>query len=176
VFRRANTAAMTPGIRRFLSFLSACAIAASILAYIYSFFGAPVDKILPWLLLLFFGFVALTIPMFALEYPASKAWNWTWKEWTRGMPSWVAPCSWLLQLVFVVHLAWAFVQSGPGVPGIVDGQYVIESGGRILKVLTQAEYIRLREATVREGATAMIAAYFPPMTYWWFRQSPPHRE
>ena len=164
---------MTPTIRKLLAGFAACAIALSLFAYIYSFFGAPVDKILPWSLILFFELMALTVPIHIIEYPASKAWKWNWtlKEWARGMPRWVTPCSWLLQLVFLVHFIWSAVQTGPGVPDIVDGQYVLGSHGRILKILTPVEYLRLREDEMRLLATVMISLYFYPMMYWWFRQS-----
>jgi hypothetical protein len=162
---------MAPTIRKILACLSACAIALSVLVYVYSFFGAPVDKILPCVVILFVGWMALIVPIYILEYPASSAWNWTLKEWARGLPNWVAPCLWLLELVTVVHFFWSAVQIWPGVPEIVDGQYVLGSGGRILEILTRAEYIRLMEGILRALATIMISLYFVPMMYWWFRRS-----
>jgi hypothetical protein len=161
---------MTPSFRKILAGLSACAIALSVFAYVYSFFSARVDKILPWAVILFLGWMVLTVPIYLVEYPASKAWNWQLKEWARGMPSWVAPCSWLLGLVAVAHFFWSAVQIWPGVPEIVDGQYVLGSGGRMLEILTRAEYLRLMEGILRALATIMISLYFVPMMYWWFRQ------
>src|SRR6266850_6252630 len=163
---------MTPA-RRFLAFLSACAIALSVFAYVFSFFGAPVDKILPWSLVLFLGIIALIVPIYFLEYPASRKWNWSWKEWARGMPSWVAPCFWLLELFAATHFVWFALHSGAGVPDIIDGQYVLDSHGQIVKILTREEYLSLREAFLRVVATIMISLYFVPMMYWWFRQSRP---
>jgi hypothetical protein len=167
--------AMNPIIHKFLAVLSACAMAASILSYMYSFFGAPVDKILLWgFLLLIPGWIALFLPMYVLEYPLSRAPSFSWKGFARGMPSWVAPCSWLLSVIFVAHLVWLAVQNGWGVPEIVNGQYVLSSRGRILKLLTQAEYLALTEAELRAFTTAMISLYFVPMVYWWFRRT--HRQ
>jgi hypothetical protein len=54
----------------------------------------------------------------------------------------------------------------------MDGQYVLDSHGRILKVLTQAEYVTLKEALLRIFATLMSTCYFMPMMYWWFRRNP----
>jgi len=165
---------MMPIIHRFLAFLSACCIAASILGYMYSFSGTSVDKILLWgLLLLIPGWMALLVPMYVLEYPLSRTPSFCWKGFARGMPSWVAPCSWLLSLIAIAHLVWLAVQNGWGVPEIVNGQYVLESRGRILKVLTQAEYLALTEAELRAFTTMMIYFYFVTMMYWWFRQSRP---
>ena len=163
---------MIPMTRKFLAVLSACVIAAGILAYVYSFFGALVDRILLWgALLLIPGWMALLLPMYVLEYPLSRAPSFCWKGFARGMPSWVAPCSWLLSLIAIAHLVWLAVQNGWGVPEIVNGQYVLESRGRILKVLTQAEYLVLTEAELRAFTTMMIYFYFVTMMYWWFRRS-----
>jgi len=165
---------MMPIIHRFLAFLSACCIAASVFGYMCSFFGAPVDKILLWgALLLIPGWMALLLPMYVLEYPLSRAPSFCWKGFARGMPSWVAPCSWLLSLIAIAHLVWLAVQNGWGVPEIVNGKYVLDSRGRILKVLTHAEYLALTEAFLRAFTAMMISFYFVTMMYWWFRQSRP---
>ena len=166
--------AMSPIIHKFLAVLSACAIAASILSYMYSFFGAPVDKILLWESLLLIPWMALIVPIYVLEYPSSRAPSFCWKGFARGMPSWVAPCSWLLSVIFVAHLAWLAVLNGPGVPDIVNGQYVLRSRGRILKLLTQAEYLALMEAELRAITTLMISFYFVTMMYWGSRRT--HRQ
>jgi hypothetical protein len=161
---------MNPAIAKFLAFFSACGFIASILGYIYSFLGEPVDKILFWgFLLLLPAWMAMFVPMYVLEYPQSRTVSFCLKGFARGMPSWVAPCSWLLQLVAVAHLVWCGTQSGMGVPAIVNGQYVLDSRGRILKVLTQAEYLRLREGFARTFSIVMISFYFVIMMYWSFR-------
>jgi hypothetical protein len=169
--RMGNTEVMTPAIRRVFAFLSACGIAACVLAYIYSFFAGQVDTILPWWVLLILVGMALVAPIYALEYPSSRAPSFSWKGFARGMPSWVAPCFWVLSLIAIAHFVWSAAQDGLGVPAIVDGQYVLDNHGRILKVLTQAEYLTLKAAELRALATMMISVYFVPLVYWWFRRS-----
>jgi len=75
-------------------------------------------------------------------------------------------------LVALAHFVWCVVHYGWGAPEIVDGQYVLDSRGRILKVLTQAEYLKLRAVGARAIATILIYFYFTPMMYWWFRRNP----
>jgi hypothetical protein len=154
-----------------LAFLSASGIAMCILAYIESFFGATIGSSRAWIILLVIGVFALGIPVQILEYPASKALAFYWKGFARGMPIWVVPCARLLLLTALAHFVWFAVHSGWGVPAIVDGQYVIDARGHILRVLTQAEYLTLEEAWLRGVASIMIACYFVPMTYWWFRRN-----
>jgi hypothetical protein len=160
---------MVPIKRRFIAILSACVIAANILAYIYSFFGAPVGKILPWMIPLVLGLIVLLIPII-VDYPASRSLSFAGKLCLLGMPSWAARCFWLVQLFAIGNFAWFASQSGWGVPAIMDGQYVSRARGHILKMLTQAEYFTLMEAELRMFAAFMIFFYFPPMMYWWYRR------
>jgi hypothetical protein len=165
-----KTMASTPPIRNLLAFLSACCIAASVLAYIWSFFGAPVDAIFPWEIPLMLGAIAQILPVYVLEYPASRAWFSFWKELVRDMPTWVAPCAKILLLNFVAHLAWFALHSRWGVPEILDGQYVLAARGHVLKVISQAEYLTLSEAELRTFSALLIYFYFMHMTYWWYRR------
>ena len=162
---------MSPTTRGFLALLSACGIAACIPVYIESFSGATIDNSWRWLLLLGIGVFAVGMPIHILEYPSSKNWNFYWKEFARGMPSWVVAFECLLVLVVIAHFVWYYLQGGFGVPGIKDGEYVLDNRGRILKVLTQAEYFTLQEAQLRIVASLIISSYFMPMMYWWFRRN-----
>ncbi len=162
---------MASNSRRILAALSACVIIANFFAYIYSFFGASVERIYPWFIPFILGWVVLFSPIYAREYPASRSPSFALKGFARGMPNWVAPCSWLLLLVAIAHFLWFAVHSGWGVPAILDGQYVLAARGHILKVLTQGEYLRLSGAGARMFAAMMVYFYFVPMVYWWFRRN-----
>jgi len=154
--------------RRFLAALSACGLAASIAGYIGSFSWASADNIFRWYIPLLLGWMALFVPIYVLEYPASRLPSFALKGFSRGMPGWVAPCSWLLSLIALTHFVWFAVHSGWGVPTILDGQSVLDARGHVLKVLTQAEYFKLRAAGARAFATMLIYFYFTPVMYWWF--------
>lgn len=167
---------VTPDIRRFFAFLSACGIAVSVFVYIESFSGAAIASSWRWEVVLGTGVVALGISIHILEYPSSNNRNFYWKGFERGIPSWVIRSNHLLMLVVIMHFAWYFVLGGFGIPAIKDGQYVLANHGRILRVLTQAEYVLLNEAQLRIFATLMIASYFMPTMYWWFRRNPQNVE
>jgi hypothetical protein len=154
--------------RRFLAVLSACGLAAGAAGYIESFSSASTDNFFLWHVPLFFGLIALLGPICVLEYPASRAATFALKGFARGLPNWVAPCSWLLLLIALGHFAWFAVHSGSGAPAILDGQYVLDARGHILRVLTQSEYFKLRAAEARMFETTLIYLYFTPLMYWWF--------
>ena len=162
---------MRSNLGRVFAFLAACGITLSIVAYVESFSVSRADTIFRWAIILFPGWMVFYVSIFYLEYPRSKEANFTWAGFARGMPNWVAPCSCTLWLIFVAHLVWFGVRTGFGNPEIRDGQYALVTRGRILSVLTQAEYVELRAVEARMLAAAMITLYFLPMMYWWFRRN-----
>ena len=142
----------------------------SIVAYIESFSGATIGSISGWIILLCIGVFALGIPVQILEYPESKALTFFWKGFARGMPRWVVPCAGLLWLTAIAHFVWFASHSGWGSPAILEGQYVLDARGHVLRLLTKAEYFALEEAQLRAVASLMISCYFVPMMYWWSRR------
>jgi hypothetical protein len=153
--------------RRLFALLSACGIAASAFAYIGSFFLAKIDSMNRLLIVSGAGLVLLVIPIFAIEPSLLTRKNF-WNKFTRGMPSWASTCIIFFSLVVIAHIAWIFVQSGGGVPIIRDGHYLLNDHGRVLKALTETEYLTLKEDDVRLHAIMLVAGYSMPMFYWWF--------
>jgi hypothetical protein len=156
-----------PLIRRLLAFLSSRGIAAGIFVYIESFYGATLGSSLNWIVPLGIGAFAIHSSIYAVE----KDRAYFSKEFARDMPSWVAPCLKLTGLIVLAHLVWFAVQGDFALPTVEDGQYVLDSHGRILKILTQMEYLRLKEGELRIVVALMISFYFPAMMYWWFRRN-----
>lgn len=156
-----------PTTRRLLAFLSACGIAASTLVYIESYYGATVGSILNWVVLLGIGAAALHLPIYVIE----KDRMYFTRGFARDMPSWVVPSVKLLGLIVLAHLVWSSVESDFAIPIIKDGQYVLDSRGRILRVLAEKEYLKLKEGELRFFAALLISFPFASMTYWWFRKS-----
>ena len=164
-----------PDVRRLFALLGACGLAVSAFSYVESFSTERMDTIFRSSVILVPIWMALLIPMYAIEYPASRAWNFAWKVLARGMPRWVAPSFNLLLLISLGHILWFAVHAGGwGAPDIWDGQYVLAARGHILKTLTQTEYLELRAAEARMFATAMFSLFFPLTMYWWFRRNDGH--
>jgi hypothetical protein len=157
--------------RTVLALLSASGFAGATLAYALTFRHAPVDKILTWMGLLCFGMMMLFAPIYVLEYPRSRARSFLYQGFARGMPRWVAWCEWILALIALTQVIWFALHSGWGVPAVQEGQYVIESHGKILRVISEAEYLALKEAGLRMFSAMMVSFYYVPMAYWWFRRN-----
>lgn len=156
--------------RRYLALLSACGLVASMSAYVASFFGETIELGLTPTALLFFGAIALVLPIRILE-PSSKWLKYFWTEFIRGMPGWVLPMVVFTWLIAISHFVWFLLHSGLGAPEIRDGQYVVANREQVFKLLTRAEYVSLKEAQVRMFATMMISIYFGATMFWWFRRN-----
>lgn len=155
-------------IRRILAALAGCGLFASVIAYIGSYIGTTMDSVFRWAILLHIGIFVLLLPMYMLEYSTVKARSFFWKGFSRGMPSWVIPTIKLLGVFFAIHFLLFLIQSHAASPQVVNGQYVLDNHGQIVKVLTQREYFRLKGAELRLFATAWMFFYFVPAAYWWF--------
>lgn len=167
---------VTAFVRKLFALLSACGLAVSVVAYIETFSEPHADTIFRLWIVLVPGFMTLFAPIYILEYPASRERPFLWKTvgWKsifQGMPKWVTPCAWFLSLAAAAHVAWFALGARWGVPAIMDGQYVVEAHGHILRAVTEAEYVQLSAAGARGFASGMIACYFVPVMYWWFRRN-----
>src|SRR5215469_3887386 len=160
-------------VRRLLAVLSACGIAIGIVAYLESLAGATIDDMLPWMIALGIRAVALYILIIAREPLSRHDRSFFRKGFARGMPAWVAPCVNLFWFVALGHVVWFYVRSGHGVPVIKNGQYLVSNRGRVLRVLTQPEYVALKAGELRLFAALMIACYVMPTLYWWFPRGQP---
>jgi len=121
-----------------------------------------------WAIALHVGVFALLLPMYAVEYRALNNRSFFWKAFAQGLPSWVVPAIKLLGLFFAVHFVLFLAQSHAAAPEIKDGEYVLNNHGKIVKVLTESEYLRLKGAELRLFATGWMFFYFVPTMYWWF--------
>lgn len=86
----------------------------------------------------------------------------------RALPGWARTTVAVFWLVAIAHFAWFFLSGHHGVPRMKDGQFIIGSHGRIIKVLTESEYWALKGEEVRSLASLMVAVYLNAAMNWWF--------
>jgi hypothetical protein len=162
---------MLQSIRKVFAVISGCGFAASVVAYIASYGGTTMNSMFRVAILLHLGVFGLLLPMFGIEYSAINKRTFLWKGFGRGMPRWVVPGIKALGLFFIAHFLFFLTSSHAAAPEIINGEYVLNDHGRIVKVLTQSEYLRLKGAELRLFATGWLFFYFVPMMYWWFPRS-----
>jgi hypothetical protein len=154
--------------RRVFAVFSACGLAASASAYVGSFFGATMNGLSEWAVVLHVGVFLLLLPMFAVESSSIKDRTFFWAGFGIGTPKWVVGGIKLLGLLFAFHFVLFFFQSHAASPDIKDGEFVLNSHDHIVKVLTQAEYLTLKGAELRLDAMGWMFFYFVLTMYWWF--------
>ena len=150
-----------------------CGIALIVcaLAYVNSFLATPTESMFSWSIVLFAGIFANIVAVYAVEWPRLDGLRLTRGQLMRDMPRWVNWWEIALAIMLVAHFLWMVREAGLGVPAIVDGQYVVESRGRILEVITESDYIHLKCIEFRIGAVLFLAIYFSLTMYWWFHKS-----
>jgi hypothetical protein len=158
-------------VNKLLAILSACGILISTFAYAESIAGKPISDMLPWVIGLGAGAVVLHVPIWIIENASIRNRTFFWDEFSRPMPGWVVPLIVFLWLISIAHFVWLFFQGGGGVPVAQDGQYILSSRGRIVRVLTEPEYLMFKSWELRIFAALMISCYAMPMMYWWFPRS-----
>ena len=79
----------------------------------------------------------------------------------------------ILFLLFVVVFFSFLALSHAAMPDIINGQYVLNSHGKIVGEITERQYLFLKGWELRLFASGWILAYFTAMMDWWF---PPQDE
>jgi hypothetical protein len=155
-------------VRKFLAVVSACGLAASTVVYLGSYVGLSMDSLAQRAIILHVGVFLLLLPMFALEWRGLNERTFFWKGFAETMPKWVVPAINVIGLFCMAHFVVFLVQSRMASPEIINGQYVLNNHGQIVRVLTRYEYLRLKGAELRLFASGWMFFYFVPTMYWWF--------
>ena len=159
---------LTTTMRRVLAVLAATGVAAAVILYVDGISGTTTDERSHWVAALVVGAILINIPMFVLEPASVKDRTFYWQGFGRGLPRWAVPLIKMCWVIVLAHGAWFFVKGSGGVPLIQDGQFILGSHGRIVRVLTQSEYLSMKADELRLYAVLMFACYLAPMMYWWF--------
>lgn len=151
-------------MRKLIAIAAAPGCIAGIYIFIASFFGLTMDKLGAKALLLHGGIFALGISLAFVE------------RWSRGVNPFRGKPRWAVrsvQIVFLVFLACFFsffALSHAASPEIINGEYVLNSHGRIVGYISERDYRFLKGWELRLFASGWILAYYAMMVHWWFPQ------
>ena len=149
-------------MRKVIAGLAAPGLIAGIYIFIASFFGLTMDKLGPKVFVLHLGIFALFIPLVFVE---------RWSKGVdpfRGKPRWVLRSMQILFLLFVVVFFSFLALSHAASPDIINGEYVLNSHGKIVGHISERDYLFLKGWELRLFASGWILAYFAIMMHWWF--------
>ena len=125
------------------------------------------ERLEPEAFLLHLGIFAIGIPLIFVE---------KWPKGVdpfRGKPRWVLRSMQMLFLLFVVMFFSFLALSHAASTAIVNGEYVLNSHGKIVAYISERDYLFLKGWELRLFASGWILVYYALMLYWWFpRQEP----
>ena len=130
-------------------------------AFIASFFGLTMENLAAKAVLLHLGIFALAIPLVVVE-------RWSKGVNFRGKPRWAVRSMQALFVLFVAVFFTFLAMSHAASPQIVNGDYVLDSHGKIVAYISQRDYLSLKGWELRFFASGWIVGYYAMMLYWWF--------
>jgi len=89
------------------------------------------------------------------------------------IPGWVFLVGVAVSIYAVLNFALFIVSTQGGIPSIQDGKYVLENHGRLVREITQAEYVAFRANELRGFSGHWLVFYFVPFAYFMFAQREP---
>jgi len=154
-------------IRIIFAVLSTIGLAASVLAYLGSFFGlttGPVSNAHPWLFVFFAGVFVTAIPASLMEYtgPISDSKLFV-KCFGETRPRWTFPAIRAAFAFALVNFIIFLVLTRGARFDIANGQYVLDD-----HPMSQTQYLSLAAWETRFFASFMIGIYLYMTMYWWF--------
>ena len=149
-------------MRKVIAIAAGPGFVAGVYIFIASFFGLTMEKLGAKAILLHVGIFALFIPLVIVE---------RWSKGVdplRGKPRWVVRSMQILFLLFVgVFLAFLTLSHAAS-PEIVNGDYVLNSHGRIVGYISEKDYLFLKGWELRLFASGWMVFYYGLIMYWWF--------
>jgi hypothetical protein len=149
-------------MRKILAIAAVPGLIAGIYIFVASFFGLTMDKLGAKVFLLHLGIFAIAIPLVVVE------------RWSRGVNPFRGKPRWVLrsfQILFVLFVAVFFTflaLSHAASPEVFNGEYVLNSHGKIVGHISERDYLFLKGWELRLFASGWIVAYYAMMMYWWF--------
>ena len=149
-------------MRKAVAIGAAPGLIAGIYDFIASFFGLTMENLAAKAVLLHLGIFALAIPLVVVE---------RWSKGVnpfRGKPRWAVRSMQALFVLFVAVFFTFLAMSHAASPQIVNGDYVLDSHGKIVAYISQRDYLSLKGWELRFFASGWIVGYYAMMLYWWF--------
>jgi hypothetical protein len=149
-------------MRKVVAIAAVPGLIAGIYVFIASFFGLTMDKLGAKAVLLHLGIFALGIPLAIVE---------RWGKGVnpfRGKPPWVLRSMQVFFLLFAAVFVSFLALSHAASPEIINGDYVLNSHGKIVGHISKRDYLFLKGWELRFFASGWIVGYYAMMMYWGF--------
>ena len=147
---------------KILFVISICGLIVSTIAHIATLFGVNPQNVFPEVWGLHFLLLAVWIPIILINRKIATGDNRknVLKTIMKHTPYWLKALSAVLFIyAFISFFYSVFVLNSGGVPSIVSGQKVLESHGKIIRILTEQEYELHQAYAVRAFSSIWLIFY-----------------
>ena len=142
---------------------------ASLVCFVASFFGLNFNRLGLKVFLLHAGIFAIALPLIAADKIRARAHRLSPRELNSSRkPPWLSGISLGLFLLFLVMFISFLLLSHVATPDIKDGEYVLNSHGKIIGYISEKDYFWLKGWELRFFASGWLSLYFRLMIDWWF--------
>lgn len=148
--------------------LAALGFFAALGVHVAALLGLPVQDQLPHVWALHVGIFVVFLP--AVLYLKKNSASNDPLALFRGMPAWVVVAILALFLYAFINFFVSLSATGGATSDIRDGQYVLQNKGRVLREITEAEYIAGRAAEVRLFSGHWLLFYALPAAVFLLRR------
>ena len=115
----------------------------------------------PKMFLLHLGIFVLAIPLILIERSSRV-------DVYRGKPRWAVRSMQAVFLLFICVFLTFLIMSHATTPDIVNGQYVLNSHGKVVGYISEKQYLSLRGWESRLFASGWMCFYWALAIQWWF--------
>jgi hypothetical protein len=152
-----------------LGLISLLGFSLSLVAHVFALNGVDIESEVPALWALHVGVFVVFIPMVVqLRRMQDKGEG---MAIFRGIPTWAGGALVLLIPYVLVNFISSIGSGFEGSPAILDGQYVLQYKGKLVRVITESEY-RAHLADVLRGFSGhWLLFYYLPLTHFLLRRS-----
>lgn len=148
--------------RKIMAIAAAPGLIAGIYIFIASFLGLTMDKLGVKAFLLHLGIFVLFIPLVLVDRWSKGG------DQFRGKPRWVVRSVQTLFLLFIAVFLTFLVLSHAASPEILNGEYVLNSHGKVVGYISERDYRALKGWELRLFASGWTLFYYSLVMYWWF--------
>ena len=149
-------------MRKVVAIAAAPGLLAAIYVFVASFFGLTMDKLGAKAVLLHLGIFALGIPLPIVERCGKGV------DPFRGKPRGALRSIQILFFLFVATFFTFLALSHAASPEIINGDYVLNNHGKIVRYISERDYLSLKSWELRLFASLWMFAYYSLIMRWWF--------
>lgn len=155
---------------RLLSLLAFFGFGCSVVVHLSTFFGLDLTETFPAVWLLHLGIFLVFVPMVFSVRSLGRRPDF-WQKFFAPMPAWIQSIVICLFFYVLVNFVLFFFLMSGGSPSEINGKYVLQTHGQMVRELTVQEYHQQKAYVLRGFSGHWMIFYLIPALYFWYPRS-----